>query len=36
MIHLPPLPGYVDSPGIEQVIRQAVADLHTLQAGGVD
>ena len=36
MIHLPPLPGYVDSPGIEQVIRQAVADLHTLQAGGAD
>lgn len=36
MIHLPPLPGYVDSPGIEQVIEQAISDLHTLQAGGVN
>jgi membrane complex biogenesis BtpA family protein len=36
MIHLPPLPGYVDSPGIEHAVRQAIADLHTLQSCDVD
>jgi membrane complex biogenesis BtpA family protein len=36
MIHLPPLPGYVDSPGIEHAVQQAVSDFHTLQACGVD
>ncbi len=36
MIHLPPLPGFADSPGIEQAVTQAVADFHTLQTGGVD
>jgi membrane complex biogenesis BtpA family protein len=36
MIHLPPLPGYPDSPGIEAAIRQAIADLHTLEDSGVD
>jgi membrane complex biogenesis BtpA family protein len=36
MIHLPPLPGYADSKGIDYAIRHAVADLHVLEAGGVD
>lgn len=36
MIHLPPLPGYPGSPGIERVIRHAIGDLHTLEAAGVD
>jgi len=36
MIHLPPLPGYRDSPGIGRVIQHAVADLRTLENGGVD
>lgn len=36
MIHLPPLPGYPDSPGIEQVVRHAVGALHALEEGGVD
>ena len=26
MIHLPPLPGYPDSPGIERILRQATGD----------
>ena len=36
MIHLPPLPGYSDSPGIEYAIRHAAGDLHALEAAGVD
>ncbi|MDH4071489.1 MAG: BtpA/SgcQ family protein [Gammaproteobacteria bacterium] len=36
MIHLPPLPGYPESPGIERVIRHAIGDLHTLESAGVD
>ena len=36
MVHLPPLPGYPESPGIEHAIRHAVADLHALEEGGVD
>lgn len=36
MIHLPPLPGYKNSPGIEYAIRQAAGDLNALEEGGVD
>jgi len=36
MIHLPLLPGYAESKGIDHAIRHAVADLHVLEAGGVD
>jgi membrane complex biogenesis BtpA family protein len=36
MIHLPPLPGYPDSPGLDGVIQHAVKDLHVLEQGGVD
>ena len=36
MIHLPPLPDYPDSPGIERIIEQAVADLRTLETAGFD
>ena len=36
MIHLPPLPGYPQSKGINHAIRHAVADLRTLEEGGVD
>jgi len=36
MIHLPPLPGYADSKGIDHAISHAVADLHALEEGGVD
>jgi len=36
MIHLPPLPGYKDSPGIEHIVRQAISDLRVLEDGGVD
>ena len=36
MIHLPPLPGYPDSRGIEHAVGRAVADLHALEEGGVD
>ena len=36
MIHLPPLPGYADSKGIDHAISQAVADLCVLEEGGVD
>ncbi len=36
MIHLPPLPGYPDSPGIEYAIRHATGDLHALEEAGVD
>lgn len=36
MIHLPPLPGYPASKGIEHVVRHAVADLRVLEEGGVD
>ena len=35
MIHLPPLPGYPKSPGIENIVQHAVADLATLEEGGV-
>lgn len=36
MIHLPPLPGYPGSKGINHAIRHAVADLRTLEEGGAD
>ena len=36
MIHLPPLPGYPESKGIDHAIRQAVADLRALEDGGAD
>lgn len=36
MIHLPPLPGYTNSQGIDYAIRHAVADLRVLEEGGVD
>jgi membrane complex biogenesis BtpA family protein len=36
MIHLAPLPGCADSPGIARIIQQAVADLRVLEEGGVD
>lgn len=35
-IHLPPLPGYPDFPGIDVAVRNAIADLEALIAGGVD
>lgn len=34
--HLPPLPDYSDSPGIEALRAHALDDLETLQSGGVD
>jgi len=36
MIHLPPLPDYPDSPGIDKIIQHALADLRVLENGGVD
>ena len=36
VIHLPPLPGYPRSPGIEKVIEKALRDLEALEAGPVD
>lgn len=36
MIHLPPLPDYPDSPGIDMIIQHALADLRVLENGGVD
>lgn len=36
MIHLPPLPGYAESAGIEHAVSRAVADLRVLEEGGVD
>lgn len=36
MIHLPPLPGYADSKGIDHAVRHAVANLHVLEECGVD
>ncbi|HBP22376.1 MAG TPA: hypothetical protein DEA08_31920 [Planctomycetes bacterium] len=34
MVHLPPLPGEPDSPGLEAVVEHARADLRALAAGG--
>jgi hypothetical protein len=36
MIHLPPLPGYPESKGIDDAIGHAVADLHVLEQAGVN
>ncbi len=36
MIHLPTLPGYPGSKGIDYAIRRAVADLRVLEEGGAD
>lgn len=36
MIHLPPLPGYAETKGIEYAIDHALADLRVLADGGVD
>lgn len=36
MIHLPPLPGYPESRGIDKAIQHAVTDLHLLEQAGVD
>jgi uncharacterized protein len=36
VIHLPPLPGYLGSPGIAKVIEKALRDLDALEAGPVD
>lgn len=36
VIHLPPLPGYPTSPGIEAVVAKARRDLEALEEGGVD
>lgn len=36
VIHLPPLPGYAASPGVEAVVGDALDDLRALVEGGVD
>ncbi|MBT5188001.1 MAG: BtpA/SgcQ family protein, partial [Kordiimonadaceae bacterium] len=36
MIHLPPLPDYSSSPGIEAIIKSALSDLKILEAMGID
>jgi uncharacterized protein len=35
MIHLPMLPGYVESRGIDHAVRSAIGDLHALEEGGI-
>jgi len=36
VIHLPPLPGYENSPGIDAVVEKALTDLRALESGPVD
>jgi membrane complex biogenesis BtpA family protein len=36
VIHLPPLPGFAGSPGLDRVIEKALADQRALEAGGID
>lgn len=36
VIHLPPLPGYENSPGIDAVVEKALSDLRALESGPVD
>ncbi len=36
MIHLPPLPGHAESPGLGAAIEHALADCHALEAAGFD
>jgi uncharacterized protein len=36
VVHLPPLPGYPESPGIEEAVRKALRDQEALESGPVD
>jgi membrane complex biogenesis BtpA family protein len=36
VIHLPPLPGFEGSPGVERLLEKALADQRALEAGGID
>jgi hypothetical protein len=36
VVHLPPLPGFAGSPGIDAVLAKALADQRALERGGVD
>lgn len=36
VIHLPPLPGYRNSPGLDAIVGKALSDLEALEAGPVD
>jgi hypothetical protein len=36
VIHLPPLPGYDTSPGVDAAVEKALADLHACETGGAD
>ena len=36
VIHLPPLPGYPESPGMDAVLDKALADLSALETGPVE
>jgi uncharacterized protein len=36
VIHLPPLPGFAGSPGIEAILDKALADQRTLENGDID
>lgn len=36
VIHLPPLPGYPASPGIDAIVEKALLDGRRLEAGGMD
>ena len=36
VIHLPPLPGYPESPGLAAVVAHALAELATYRVGGLD
>ena len=36
VVHLPPLPGYPASPGIEKIVDKALRDLEALEAGPID
>jgi membrane complex biogenesis BtpA family protein len=36
VIHLPPLPGYADSPGLAAVVAHALAELAVYRVGGLD
>lgn len=36
MIHLPPSPGYPGHPGMETVVKKALADMRTLEEAGFD
>jgi membrane complex biogenesis BtpA family protein len=36
VVHLPPLPGYPDSPGMQRLVEHALADLEAFESGGLD